>query len=282
MTINFKNSIIMKKTVALLTLITFTLSVMAAIGGKAIPGKEERNVGSFTKIELRGPVDLYLYQGNTQRVVIEADDDILSKVETYVEGEILVIDTKNNLRNVKVLKAYITFTGLEGVTVSGSGDVYAEETIEADDFMLLINGSGDVEMDLEADKIKCKINGSGDVVMGGETERLYVGVNGSGDMKLDFPGVDECELKLTGSGDIKITGSTNEFYIKQVSSGDVSAFGFKAETCTVDKSGSGDTKVYVNGELAITSSGSGDVYYKGNPDITSISVSGSGDVRKAD
>jgi len=107
-------------------------------------------------------------------------------------------------------------------------------------------------------------------------------VNGSGDMKLDFPGTDECEMKLTGSGDIKISGSADVFTVKQVSSGDVSAFGFEVETCVVDKSGSGDTKIYVTGELAVTASGSGDVYYKGSPDISSISTSGSGDVRKAD
>ena len=67
--------------------------------------------------------------------------------------------------------------------------------------------------------------------------------------------------------------------VKQVSSGDVSALKLIAEQCQINKSGSGDTKVFVNGELMVTSSGSGDVYYKGSPDVKSVIKTGSGDIR---
>jgi hypothetical protein len=272
----------MKKSILTLVILAFSLASFAAIGGKGKPASEERQVSSFNSIELKCSADLYLFQGKSHKVVVEADGDIIAKIETYVESNTLIIDVKGRLNNYNTLKVYVTCVELEALTVSGSGDVYGDGMFNTDNFVLLVNGSGDVEMQMSADKVKCKINGSGDVVLAGETDRLYIGVNGSGDMRLDFPDTDECMIKLTGSGDIKITGSADEFSVKQVSSGDVSAFKFIVENCVIDKSGSGDTRVFVTGELAVTASGSGDVYYKGTPDITSISTSGSGDVRKAD
>jgi hypothetical protein len=268
--------------ITMLILALFSAATSAAIMTKGRQKSEERSVASFSAIALKCSADLYLYQGKSQKVVVEIDDRYMDQVETYVKNNTLIIDTEGTMRNINVFKVYVTCVELESLEIAGSGDVYGEDMIYCDDFFLLINGSGNAEMKVSADALKCKVNGSGDVEMEGEADRLYIGVNGSGDMDLEFPETDECEIKLTGSGDVKIAGSTDDLAIKQVSSGDVSAFKFKSEECVIDKSGSGDTRVYVTGELAVTASGSGDVYYKGSPDITYISVTGSGDVRSMD
>jgi hypothetical protein len=70
--------------------------------------------------------------------------------------------------------------------------------------------------------------------------------------------------------------------IKQTSSGDVNAGNMVSASCSIDKSGSGDTSVHVNGELTVVSSGSGDVYYRGQTILRSTEVTGSGEVRKID
>jgi len=277
-----KSTSIRSGILTVLILAAFSFNTFAAIMTKGNNKSEERSVSSFNAIELKCSADLYLYQGKSHKVVVEIDDRYMDQVETYVRDNVLIIDTEGNMRNISVFKVYVTCVELESLEVAGSGDVYAEDMITCDDFMLLINGSGNAEMQISADELKCKVNGSGDVELEGEADQLYIGINGSGDMVLDFMETDECLIKLTGSGDVKISGSTEDLTIKQVSSGDVSAFSFKTEECTIDKSGSGDTRVYVTGELAVTASGSGDVYYKGSPDITYISVTGSGDVRSVD
>src|SRR6188508_443381 len=78
--------------------------------------KESRNVSNFTRVAFGIPGKLYIRQGSADKVEIEASKELLSKIETEVEGSRLVIKTpdKFNWRsgddNIKV---YITIKNLE-------------------------------------------------------------------------------------------------------------------------------------------------------------------------
>lgn len=242
---------------------------------------QERTLGAFTGIENRCSIDLYLSQGATQQVMIEADESVIEKVNTWLDGDVLVIDIDRINWNVKTLKAFVTVKELEHLVINGSGDLKTETVIRSPLLNIQINGSGDLNMQMDVGKMDLRISGSGDATVQGDLSEVFVSVSGSGDMTL-IGGDDmvDCMVKLTGSGDIDLSGRTGKLQIKQVSSGDVDASDLIAGICFVEKSGSGDTSVNVNGDLSVVSSGSGDVFYRGDTRIESISVSGSGDVRK--
>ena len=241
---------------------------------------QEREVGPFKAIENRSSVDLYIYHGTTPRVVVEADESAVGKVETWVDGDVLIVDMDRCPMSVRTLKAHITVTDLERLTVNGSGNVKTEMTVESPRFDVRINGSGDVYLKLAVEELSLRINGSGDADIEGTARTTSVAVNGSGDLEFKGGAMDACSVKLTGSGDIELTGSTGILEIKHISSGDLDAGKLLASSCSIEKSGSGDTSVWVDGDLSIVSSGSGDVYYRGNTQIKSLSVTGSGEVSK--
>lgn len=264
--------------ISLLINISVTAYSMNGLRGDQVV-KDERNVSHFSSISLRCSVDIFITQGENERIIVEADANRIKNISTTVKDQTLIIDTYNIFRNVRVANVYITVTDLEGINVSGSGDVVTENPLKADDFQLLINGSGDVILYISARELKVKINGSGDAKINGDVDELFISVNGSGDIIAEMEEMEQCSVKMTGSGDLKISGEVDVLKIKQVSSGDVSAMKLISGQCLIDKSGSGDTKVFVNGKLMITSSGSGDVYYKGSPDVKSVISTGSGDIR---
>ena len=263
--------------ISLLINISVTAYSMNGLRGDQVV-KDERNVSHFSSISLRCSVDIFITQGENERIIVEADANRIKNISTTVKDQTLIIDTYNIFRNVRVANVYITVTDLEGINVSGSGDVVTENPLKADDFQLLINGSGDVILYISARELKVKINGSGDAKINGDVDELFISVNGSGDIIAEMEEMEQCSVKMTGSGDLKISGEVDVLKIKQVSSGDVSAMKLISGQCLIDKSGSGDTKVFVNGKLMITSSGSGDVYYKGSPDDKSVISTGSGDI----
>jgi hypothetical protein len=241
---------------------------------------QERETGNFKAIENRSSVDLYIYQGTTPRVVIEADESAVGKVETWVDGDVLIVDMDRCPMSVRTLKAHITVTDLERLIVNGSGNVRTEMTVEGPHFDVKLNGSGDVYLKLTVEELSLRINGSGDADIEGTARTSSIAVNGSGDLEFKGGKMEACSVKLTGSGDIELTGSTGTLEIKHISSGDLDAVKLLAGSCFIEKSGSGDTSVWVDGDLSIDSSGSGDVYYRGNTQIKSLSVTGSGDVSK--
>lgn len=208
---------------------------------------EERDVPSFSEIALRIPAKLYLEQGEKQSVEIVAKSSTLSDIITEVKGRKLSIKfpAKNYLlKNFEPgkIEIYITVPEIDGLSLSGSGDIVAEE-INTRILDLAVSGSGDILIEeLEAERVKVAISGSGDIIIeeGGEA--------------------DDFSAAITGSGNVK-------------------ARGFQVKDVVVRVAGSGNCTVTANNSIKARIAGSGNVFYDGNPSIDS-SVAGSGQVKK--
>jgi len=227
----------------------FLSVILISVGAKALAQeKETRDVGSFSSISLSISADVYLTQGNETKVVIEAEQKILDLILTEVDGDNLKIKYprgKWNIRSNKQINIFITTPGVEGLFLSGSGNIKAETQIKTESLDFSISGSGNIEIDdLVASDVEGHISGSGDINLSGSktAESLEISISGSGDMFAETLKVNSVEIRISGSG-----------------------------TC----------KVFAVSELEASISGSGSVYYKGNP-MVNARVSGSGKVRSSD
>ncbi|MBN2520681.1 MAG: DUF2807 domain-containing protein, partial [Bacteroidales bacterium] len=148
--------------------------------------KETREVPEFSGVNLGIAGNVYLKQGSPQEVVLEGDEDDLKNIITMVDGGILKIKVDDWMERINNrVNIYITIPEINDLSVSGSGDVIAEDKISTDDIELKVSGSGKIKIEtLNARSINTKISGSGDVYLGG------------GNM------AQEHNLKISGSGNL--------------------------------------------------------------------------------
>ena len=93
----------------------------------------------------------------------------------------------------------------------------------------------------------------------------------------DFGRNDTFGVKISGSSNITIEkGSARLFKAVIEGSGDIKAFGFQSEEADLRVSGSGDTEIAVSKKLDVKISGSGNVFYMGDPASINTEISGSG------
>ncbi|HPF49983.1 MAG TPA: head GIN domain-containing protein [Draconibacterium sp.] len=217
------------------------------MAGNAQAEEQDRDVSSFSAISLRIPGKLYLKQGSSQSVRIEAKESVIDNIITEVSGNKLIIRFPNKTifqRNFNPgkIEIYITVPDINELGVSGSGDIIADE-LDARILDLSISGSGNINIgDLSSKKVKGSISGSGNI-------------------NIEDGGVaDELSFSISGSGNCN-------------------ASGFEAENVTVNTSGSGNCNVMSNGTVRARIAGSGSVFYKGNASIDA-SVAGSGRVKR--
>jgi hypothetical protein len=226
------------------TMAAFSACYSTAFGTIHGSGKlvqNERNLGDFTGVEIASSANVYIRQGDKTSVKIEGDDNIVPDVTTDVRNGTLVISNKPGSYQHKLeLKVFVTVKDLKVLTVTGSGDIKGETPFTISDLVLNIVGSSDIILDLNANKIESNLAGSGDIVLSGSCK--------------------EHETNLAGSGNINATK-------------------LKSRKSDVHISGSGNCKVDAS-ELYVAISGSGDVFYKGNPEKLQTSVTGSGDVHQ--
>ncbi len=239
-----------KMLLALLAITVFTFTntgCIIVINGKSVQGSgniitQEREAAEFSKVHLKGSGKVFLTPGETQSLEIKTDDNIMPLVETEVSGKKLTISHGNNRLRPTVFEVYITIRKLEGIGISGSGDISGESRFMTDSLYAEISGSGDVELEVLTDFLETRISGSGSVDLAGKAEEFKVSVSGSGK---------------------------------------INAFGVDARHVSVQVSGSGNCRVSASESLDARISGSGDVYYRGQPKIDAR-ISGSGSLKSRD
>jgi len=205
---------------------------------------ETRNTGAFTGISLGIDGNVYFTTGKEYSVKVSGQANVIRHIETVVDGGSLVIKLEKGviLGRHETIKVYISAPDVASLEVSGSGNIYADNSWTGEDLNVNISGSGNISMTyVEADHFNARISGSGSISS----------ING-----------------MLGTADLRISGS-----------GSIDFRNVKSTAVYSTTGGSGDTYVYPLQILDVTISGSGNVYYNGSPSVNA-NIAGSGKVRK--
>lgn len=203
--------------------------------------KQLFDVPKFKSITINVPSKIFIVQDTITKVEVETDDNLLNFLDIKVADNRLVIDSEKGICPRR-LDIRITNPIFKEIQVNGSADVIAQTPISLDKMYIGINGSGDILIDsIQTRKITIEINGSGDIQLGGVADEFNSEINGSGDVKA---------IKLI------------------------------AKKAKIETNGSGDVYVNCTEDLEVQISGSGDVYYLGEPNRMHFEFSGSGRAKK--
>jgi hypothetical protein len=248
---------------------------------------EIRKVGNFTKIDQQGSSDIIVKIGRKQSVEVKADSRMIGDIETYIEGDALVIKHKDrnrrerrrsSLRGYYGATVYITVPKLEALDSRGSGD--AEVTgLKADHFELNQKGSGDVLVNGSCKTGDFSFKGSGDFETDGlKCTKVDLTQRGSGDVEISDFFVKTIVIDSKGSGDFDLEGTCDTMEVDHRASGDFDGRGFKCKSVDLSNEGSGDMRVFASEEISISLNGSGDVDIYGGAKLNKLRTRGSGDI----
>lgn len=250
--------------------------------------KETRDVGTFREISYRVSGKLFLRQGSPQKVVLEGNSETLQEIQTDLNGDKLIIESRDNNRwftwgndSRDRVNVYITVENINGIYVSGSGDLLAETIIKSDNLDLRVSGSGSMELqvDLSGD-LEANISGSGDLKVKGNCRDMSSKVSGSGRLYIANSISGTAKFGLSGSGKVLAAGKAQLVKANVSGSGKVLAKDLVADRCEVNITGSGDVEINVKNELDARITGSGNVRYMGSPNHVNNHSSGSGKIKK--
>ncbi|HVZ56563.1 MAG TPA: head GIN domain-containing protein [Chitinophagaceae bacterium] len=206
---------------------------------------ENRTAGNFHSVDVSGSIDLYVKQDSSNSIRVETDENLLSYVEVFTEGDKLVVRYRNgfNIRPSKSVKVYVSAPAYKRLEASGASDIYSEGRLSLSD-------------------------------------PLEIGLSGSSDAKLEAS-APRVSADLSGACTLEMKGETKDFSVEGSGSTNVKCLDLLSENAKVDLSGAGDAEVYASVRLDVEVSGAASVRYKGNASV-SQQVSGAGSVKKVD
>lgn len=212
---------------------------------------KEIKIEPYTHIKLTGSPDVVFSQkpGNPH-LEIHTSDNIVDLLDIHVEGETLYIGFKKGVSvSYNELTIHTSSPNLNQVSVTGSGEVEITDKLNTEELTLRVTGSGDIF----AEQTTCN--------------QCHLSVTGSGDISLQKLTANTVRASVTGSGDITLQGNAQNALYEVAGSGDLSATELRTKNVTAKVTGSGDIRCHASEELKAHVTGSGDIGYKGNPTI---------------
>jgi len=203
---------------------------------------ETRNLSAFDALDLRIGGHLRFEKDSNFSISIRAQENVLDIIQTYISNKKLVVKFKDGIRvrGHETPEIVVKAPSLSGIELSGSGRIT-------------------VQTPLVSPRIDLELSGSGDLFVSEvQTALLDARISGSGNIKVTTGKATEERLRIDGSGNIDLR--------------DVQAI-----DCRTISNGSGEMRIWCSNTLQVAISGSGTVYYKGQPQISS-QISGSGKV----
>lgn len=229
----------MKNLIIILIASTVFISC-ASVSGNGNVRDEKRDLSDIHSIKSSGSIDVEIKTGDYS-LVVENDENLISYVVTDIDNGNLNIHYKHGYSVMNDhAKVIVTAPSLDKIVSSGSADIISDDVIKnSNQIEFSTSGSGDINANVDAPRIKVSGSGSGNITLSGRTKDL--------------------DCRITGSGDLKCQN-------------------LKSENAVVRVSGSSNAHIFASVSLKVNVSGSGDVYYSGNPASPEIHTSGSGSV----
>ena len=156
---------------------------------------EVRDVAAFSRIQVRGGLELDLTAGKDQHVEISAREGFLKDVKTYVRGDTLVIDMDDDDDDDDNHGHHMSFDGDDSVKVTitlpmleefevmgavdgnlhnlnskGAGDVDAEE-LKCADVEVDVRGVGEARV-FASESVDANVSGVGSITVYGDPKKV--------------------------------------------------------------------------------------------------------------
>jgi len=238
------------KTIKIIVLVAAVFSLTACnfdfnfgqVNGNGNVTTEERPIHSdFDEVKGSAGVDVYLTEGDTFKVVVEADENLQDIIETEVSEGRLTITTNQSIGRSKAKKVHVTYKTLSAVMASSGADVIGNSVIKSEILTLDSSSGADLEVDIIAKEVYADASSGADMKISGRAKKLIVDASSGSDIKAK-------ELEVL--------------------------------VCQANASSGADIEVNVSQEIDGKASSGGDIRYHGNPTAVTAKDGSSGSIRK--
>jgi len=228
------------KTLLFVICLLTVLTGMANVNGDGKVVKEERNLSGFKAISVHNAIHLYISQGTTEKVTVEAEEEIMHHLFTEVSGGVLKIGVKGSVNNTGEMNVYVTLKEITSLETGSAAKAECNGKIETGELKISTGSASSVKMDLKCNKL---------------------------------------EIKSGSASKIRITGTAQSIETESSSASSVDLSELKAESGEVEASSAASVKVQVTSKVDAKASSGAGITITGNPASRNSDSSSGGSVR---
>lgn len=203
----------------------------------------EKSFANFSAVEVQNGFDVIFTFDSTEKVVIEANENIHSYIDARQSGSRLIFKTADNYdfsSNTQV-KIYISAKQITELKGSGAADFSSTNAFKTDALTAYLSGGSSITA-----MVDCSV----------------------------------VSADVSGASKMNLSGRANRYSFNASGASHSSGFEFTVNEFDCDLSGASDVDITVEKNLRVKASGGSTVNYKGNGSVISQELSGGSEINK--
>lgn len=212
-----------------------------SIKGNGKVKTEIKSVSGFDRVVIQGQVELFLTQESTESVKIEAEENLIELFQTTTSNNTLYILVPTNIKKSMAMNVTLAFKELKQIIVLDEVTLKSDHAINFDDIQIICGGTSKLDFEFKATN---------------------------------------CTLKLLDAANAFTRGYAEHLLIEAHDDTEINAFDLQSDFCDIIGSGYSEISANAQKTLAITLSGSSNLYYMGEPTISQRNFNSTGLITK--
>ncbi len=223
--------------IATILVLLFTTSSCFMDGITGIRGNgnvisEDRTVNSdFDVIKVQQGINLYLTQGNSTEINVEADENILNLLITEVKNGELKVYFDKNVYRAKARNVYLTTNTISKIRTSSGASVKSENTLQVKSLDLDSSSGSSIKIYVNAEEVTSKSSSGADIDIYGKTQTFSANASSGSSIDADKLETVDAYAKASSGANIDVNVS-GKFTANASSGGDID---FEGNPTNVDK-----------------------------------------------
>lgn len=183
----------------------YSCNFITGIQGNGNVITQEREVSaSFNAIDAGYGLEVVIKYGDSDKIVVEADENLQEHIITRVNNNTLYIETDTNIGRATSKQVFVTYTSLNALNVNSGANLSNVGTINADMLEVKSTSGGTAKLDIASARLEAKATSGGVLRMKGSTDRFEGNASTGGNLMADELIAQNVEAKATTGGNLKI------------------------------------------------------------------------------
>jgi hypothetical protein len=211
------------------------------VGNRNIVTTERTPQADFSGIKVSTGIDLFIRQGSTNAITVEADENLHDLIITEVKEGVLNIYIDKSIWKSKARKVYVTIEKLSFLKATSGSDVQSETIIKMNEISISATSGAAIKIDVEAESVA---------------------------------------TSTTSGSYIKITGTTINHASNATSGSSIDAYDLKSDNAIAKVTSGASINIYASKKMEGKATSGGGIDFKGNPATINKDTSSGGSISK--
>ena len=202
---------------------------------------EDRTISEdFNQIKSSSGMEVYLTQGEENKVVVEIDENLQEFVEIKVLNGSLKIGASENIKSAKAKKVYVTYTELDNIEASSGSEVKANSVIKSQNLSLKASSGAEIDLEVFSQDLIARASSGAEIDISGKATSITAQASSGAEIDAKDLLVINCNAKASSGAEISVNVKEN-IDAKASSGGDIKYYGHPTKI-TSNKSSAGRVK----------------------------------------